>query len=130
MRPAASLRVLGVLLMFFSATMLVPLAVSLYYRDGEYLTFGLGFLIVLVSGASIWFPARNNRRDLRIRDGFLITSLFWLGLGVAGSVPFFIAHSELDLSPSEALFESISGLTTTGATVITSLDHLPRWRNW
>ncbi len=112
--------------MFFSATMLVPLAVSLYYRDGEYLTFGLGFLIVLVSGASIWFPARNNRRDLRIRDGFLITSLFWLGLGVAGSVPFFIAHSELDLSPSEALFESISGLTTTGATVITSLDHLPR----
>ena len=58
--------------MFFSATMLVPVAVSLYYRDGEYLTFGLGFLIVLVSGASIWFPARNNRRDLRIRDGFLI----------------------------------------------------------
>lgn len=126
MQPAASFRVLGILLMYFSATMLVPLAVSAIYRDGEYITFGLGFLIVWASGVAIWFPTRKQQRDLRIRDGFLITSLFWLGLGVAGAVPLLIDHAELNLTPTEALFESISGLTTTGATVITRLDDLPK----
>jgi trk system potassium uptake protein TrkH len=125
MRLATSLRVLGVLLMLFSATMLVPLAVSLWYQDGEHQMFSLAFLIVLVSGLVFWLPTYRDRRELRIRDGFLITSLFWLGLGVAGSVPFILTSSELQLSAVDAVFESISGLTTTGATVITGLDELP-----
>ena len=126
MRPAASLRVLGVLLMIFSATMLVPFGVSVFYQDGEYQTFILAFMIVLSSGMAIWLPTSRSRSELRIRDGFLITSLFWLGLGLAGSVPFLIAESELGITPAEAVFESVSGLTTTGATVITGLDILPK----
>ncbi len=125
MRLATSLRVLGVLLMLFSATMLVPLAVSLWYQDGEHQMFFLAFLIVLVSGLVFWLPTYRDRRELRVRDGFLITSLFWLGLGIAGSVPFILTSSELQLSTVDAVFESISGLTTTGATVITGLDELP-----
>jgi trk system potassium uptake protein TrkH len=126
MRLATSLRVLGALLMIFSATMLVPLAVSLWYRDGEHAVFTYAFLIVLVSGLAFWLPTFRDRRELRIRDGFLITALFWLGLGIAGSVPFMLTASEPHLSGVEAIFESISGLTTTGATVITGLDTLPR----
>ena len=126
MRPTASLRVLGILLMSFSGTMLLPLTVSVFYQDGEHVTFSLAFLIVLAAGLTFWLPTYHIQRELRIRDGFLITSMFWLGLGLAGSVPFIIASSELDLSPSEAIFESISGLTTTGATVITGLDELPK----
>jgi trk system potassium uptake protein TrkH len=126
MRLATSLRVLGALLMLFSATMLVPLAVSLWYQDGEYEVFLFAFVIVLVSGLVFWLPTYRDRRELRIRDGFLITSLFWLGLGIAGSVPFMLSSSALHLSPVDAIFESISGLTTTGATVITGLDTLPQ----
>lgn len=125
MRLATSLHVLGVLLMLFSATMLVPLLVSLWYDDGEALTFGYAFLIVLLSGLGIWLPTFRDRHELRIRDGFLITSLFWLGLGLAGSVPFILADIELNMSINDAIFESISGLTTTGATVMTGLDTLP-----
>jgi trk system potassium uptake protein TrkH len=133
MRLATSLRVLGVLLMLFSATMLVPFAVSLWYEDGQSLVFFTAFSIVMVSGLLFWLPTYNDRQELRIRDGFLITSLFWLGLGIAGSVPFMLLSSGLDLSSStlqlssiDAIFESISGLTTTGATVITGLDLLPK----
>jgi trk system potassium uptake protein TrkH len=126
MRPTASLRVLGILLMSFSCTMLIPLAVSTYYDDGEFYTFSQAFLIVLAAGLAFWLPTYRNQRELRIRDGFLITSMFWLGLGLAGAVPFIIASSELNLSASEAIFESISGLTTTGATVITGLDDMPK----
>ncbi len=126
MRLATSLRVLGALLMIFSATMLVPLAVSLWYQDGEHAVFSYAFLIVLVSGLLFWLPTFRERRELRIRDGFLITSLFWLGLGIAGSVPFMLTAAEPNLTAIEAIFESISGLTTTGATVITGLDSLPR----
>ena len=126
MRLAASLRVLGVLLMLFSATMLVPLVVSLWYGDGEPLTFVYAFLIILLLGLLFWLPTYSDRHELRIRDGFLITSLFWLGLGLAGSVPFMLASSELGMSLTDAVFESISGLTTTGATVITGLDTLPK----
>jgi trk system potassium uptake protein TrkH len=125
MRIATSLRVLGALLMLFSVTMLGPLAVSLWYGDGEEAVYIYSFLIILVSGLVFWLPTFRDRRELRIRDGFLITSLFWLGLGIAGSVPFLLTLSTLQLTVIEAIFESISGLTTTGATVIIGLDDLP-----
>jgi trk system potassium uptake protein TrkH len=64
-------------------------------------------------------------QELRIRDGFLIVVLFWVGLGLAGALPFVLAE-EPRLSITDAVFESMSGLTTTGATVIVGLDHLPK----
>ena len=67
----------------------------------------------------------NVRHELRIRDGFLITSLFWTVLGLFGALPFALTEP-LNLTLTEAIFESISGLTTTGATVIVGLDDLPR----
>ena len=124
MHFAIIFRILGVLLMLFSVTHLVPLAVSILYQDGVHIHFLLSFFFTFIVGLTIWVPVYKASADLRTRDGFLITAMFWLVLGVFGSVPFLL-NTELNLSMADAIFESISGLTTTGATVITGLDHLP-----
>lgn len=118
-------RVLGVLLMIFSITLLPPLGISLWYQDDHHQAFLAAFAITFVTGLCIWLPVYKARHDLQTRDGFLITALFWSVLGLFGSLPFYIS-SELNASFTDALFESISGLTTTGATVFTGLDFLPK----
>ena len=125
MNAAMIFRILGILLMLFSFTHLVPLAVSIVYHDGEYMAFLLSFLITFIVGLIIWVPVYHVRRELKTRDGFLVTSLFWTVLGLFGAIPLMV-NGHTPLSPSDAIFESISGLTTTGATVITGLDHLPK----
>jgi|AntDeeMinimDraft_4_1070355.scaffolds.fasta_scaffold00014_91 trk system potassium uptake protein TrkH len=129
MRYAVIARILGLLMMLFSLTLLPPVAISLLYDDGQALAFLEGFLIVLVLGTLVWWPTRHNTMELRVRDGFLITSLFWIVLSLAGSVPFFLS-SEPKMHYVDALFEAVSGLTTTGATVLTGLDELPRSILW
>jgi len=111
--------------MVFSLSMLPSIFVSLIYDDGAHNAFIIGFLLVLCAGFAMWLPVRNRAKELRTRDGFLITVMFWLVLGVAGSIPLFLAPA-VDLSYTDAFFESFSGLTTTGATVITGIDELPK----
>jgi len=119
------LRILGVLLMLFSFTQLPPLIVSWYYQDGVMYSFFTTFLLTLLSGFVLWAPVMTNREELRTRDCFLVVTLFWTVLGAFGSFPFIFTAS-LDMTVTDALFESISGLTTTGATVLSGLDSLPR----
>ncbi|MGA0938778.1 MAG: TrkH family potassium uptake protein [Litorivicinaceae bacterium] len=111
--------------MLFSLTMLPPIGISVIFDDGQIPLFGAAAGLIFGAGFISWLPARRQKRDLRIRDGFVITVLFWLVLGSAGSVPLALSE-QLNLSMTDALFESISGLTTTGATVIVGLDHLPK----
>jgi trk system potassium uptake protein TrkH len=118
-------RVLGLLLTIFSLSMLPPIAFSLYFQDGMVGDFIESFIVVAVVGLALWFPARKSKRDLRLRDGFLIVASFWIVLGVFGSAPFLLADS-LDIGFTDAVFESISGLTTTGATVLYGLDDMPK----
>jgi len=118
------LRILGILLMIFSITMLPPIAISLSYDDGAELAFLSAFLITLLTGFFMWIPVYRVRDDLRTRDGFLITVLFWSVLGLFGAFPLMLADNP-HLSVVDAVFESLSGLTTTGATVITGIDNLP-----
>tara|TARA_R110002110_G_scaffold205066_7_gene417070 strand:- start:204098 stop:205546 length:1449 start_codon:yes stop_codon:yes gene_type:complete len=125
MHLTVSLRILGILLMLFSSAMLIPLAMAVWADDHTIAGFLSALCITFFSGLLMWLPVRNDRHDLRIRDGFLITSLFWTVLGLFGALPFALTDT-LDLTPTEAIFESISGLTTTGATVIVGLDDLPR----
>lgn len=125
MHISITLRILGILLMLFSLTMLAPVLVALLYDENTVQEFGVALGITTAAGFLLWLPARNSRHELRTRDGFLITTLFWTVLGLFGSIPFML-HSSLALSPTDAIFESISGLTTTGATVITGLDDLPK----
>ncbi|MCB1665930.1 MAG: TrkH family potassium uptake protein [Pseudomonadales bacterium] len=119
-------RILGVLLMLFSILANLPsMLVSLIYDDGEIPSFATSLLITFVTGFVLWFLTLRARKELRTRDGFLIVTLFWTVLGVFGSLPFFFSL-ELPLSITDAVFESISGLSTTGATVIVGLDTLPQ----
>jgi trk system potassium uptake protein TrkH len=118
-------RILGLLLMLFSLTMLPPIAVSLYYADGEWRAFIDAFLIVLAIGLAIWWPTRHERRELRLRDAFLIVALFWVVLGLAGAVPLLVSKNP-EMSFTDAVFEAVSGFTTTGATVLVGLDGLPQ----
>ena len=110
--------------MLFSLTMLPPLLVSHLYQDGTAQPF-LGALVLLLGlGALIWLPVWQRQEELKLRDGFLVVVLFWTVLGLSGALPF-ILSSEPHLSVTDAVFESVSGLTTTGATVIVGLDDLP-----
>ena len=117
-------RLLGLMLMLFSITLLPPAAVSLLYSDGQMHVFLDGMVAALVLGCLMWLPARHFRHELRVRDGFLIVVLFWVVLGLAGALPFAFSVKP-EMSITDAVFESFSGLTTTGATVITGLDNLP-----
>ena len=124
MHYAIIFRVLGILLMLFSLTLLPPIGVSLWYHDQAVNAFFYSFLIIFGCGFLLWLPVYNNQQDLRTRDGFLITALFWSVLGLAGSLPLMI-NEVSHLSLVDAVFEAISGLTTTGATVIIGIDELP-----
>ncbi len=118
-------RILGLLLMMFSVTMLPPIIVSLIYSDGAWLSFAEGFGLTLAAGLVLWLPVRKVRKELRLRDGFLVVAAFWTVLGSFGAAPLYFDDS-LTMSLTDAIFESMSGLTTTGATVLTGLDLLPR----
>ena len=118
-------RLLGLLLMLFSATLLPPILVALLYGDGQLPVFLYGMVAVFMAGGLLWLPARKHRYELRVREGFLFVTLFWVVLGLAGALPFVFAANP-HLSITNAVFESFSGLTTTGATVITGLDDLPQ----
>ena len=117
-------RVLGYLVMLFSLTMLSPIPFSLYFGDGTWTAFVGSFLVILGSGAVIWYPVRDEERELRLRDGFLVVALFWVVLGLFGAAPLLLSEDP-SMRFTDAVFESVSGLTTTGATVLAGLDSLP-----
>ncbi|MDZ7668378.1 MAG: TrkH family potassium uptake protein [Gammaproteobacteria bacterium] len=118
------LRVTGILLSLFSTAMLLPVLVAWIYGEDTTQSFAIAFAVTLGAGLAM-FLASRERRELRSGDGFFITVLFYLGLGLFGAIPLYLAES-VDVSFTDATFESLSGLTTTGATVLTGLDDLPR----
>ena len=117
-------RILGLLLVLFSLTMVPPLAVAWFSADGNVVSFAIAMAVILGGGIVLWLPARKHRRELRIRDGFLVVA-FWVVLGLSGTLPFLLLD-EPAMSVADAVFEAVSRLTTTGATVITGIDSLPR----
>ncbi|MFN3587625.1 MAG: potassium transporter TrkG [Moraxellaceae bacterium] len=117
------LRLLGVLMLMYSATLLPPFLLSLYYEDGSATAFSVAFLQIVSLGLALWWPNRRQRDELTPRDGFVVVLLFWLVFGSIGAFPFLLApHHRLDLV--DALFESFSGLTGSGASVIPDVDNI------
>ena len=118
-------RMIGIMLMMFSGTLLIPVIVSMIFNDNNLMTFIYSFFIILVVASILYFPniGINSTTDIKAKEGFLIVVSFWVVLSFFGSIPF-IMDNQLSLSFTDALFESISGWTTTGATVITNIDDL------
>ena len=118
-------RIVGFLIAASSLMMLPPALVSWGYRDGTAPVFMACAGILLAAGLAIWFPVRKVHKDLRIKHGFLIVVCAWLAWVLVGALPFVLLTNP-HLSYIDAVFESMSGLTTTGATIITDIDILPR----
>jgi trk system potassium uptake protein len=117
------LAILGGILMVFSATMLVPLAFAYFGNDAGLAAYDGAIAITFGAGLVLFTLFRRYRRELQPRDGFLLVSLVWTVLPAFGTLPL-LFHLP-DLSFTDAYFEAMSGLTTTGATVLTGLETLP-----
>ena len=116
------IRVFGVLLMGFALTLLVPLVLSWAWRDGATSAYDEAFLIAFGTGAALWWATHREQRELKVRDGFLMVAMVWTLLPVFACLPLML---QLGISFTDAYFEAVSGLTTTGATVLPNLDQLP-----
>jgi trk system potassium uptake protein TrkH len=123
------IRILGLLVALLSVTMLPPALVSMIYRDGGGVPFLLGFLWCLITGFVAWYPNRYEKTDLRAREGFLIVVLFWLVLASFSAIPLILLEQP-SLTVTDAFFESFSGLTTTGATILNHIEGLPHSVLW
>ncbi len=117
-----TVRVFGILLMGFSVAMLVPLALSWALDDGAQSAYDEAFAISFLSGLGLWWTARHARAELKIRDGFLMVVMVWTVLPAYAGLPLIL---QLDISFTDAYFEAVSGLTTTGSSVLPNLDKLP-----
>ena len=123
MRLLAVLHDLSLVIMLFSACMLLPLAFSFILADAALHIYFRSVLLTLASGALLWAATRKAQRELQARDGFLLVALVWTVLPAFATLP--LLGQLPDLSFTDAYFEAISGLTASGATVLSGLDSLP-----
>lgn len=126
---------LGMLLIVFSATYVMPVIASLIYRDGALQEFLLAMVITFLSGCLMWVLTRRHKSELSVRHGYLLVVLVWAAMPFFAMLPLLLLIN--GLSFTDAYFEAMSGLSTTGATVLTGLDNLAPsinlWRhelNW
>lgn len=128
MHYKAVLKVVGILFAMFSISLLPPLAISFFSShpsDDTFPAFLISFIAILATGIAIWLPVRKNREQLGPREGFLTVAAFWFSLVTIGTLPFLLSQN-LEINFTDAFFESMSGLTTTGATVLTGIDDWPK----
>ncbi|MDR3417729.1 MAG: potassium transporter TrkG [Nevskia sp.] len=122
---------LGLLLMAFASAYAAPVAAALLYGDGALRPFALAGAADLLIGLALWRFTRPFARDLKSRDGYLLVALAWILTAASAAVPLLL--SVPGLSFSQAYFEAMSGVTTSGATVLSGIDDLPHavklWRH-
>lgn len=134
LRPVVA--VLGAILAVFGLTMTVPLATAWVAEDGTLGIWPAPMALTVIVGLALWLPSRRRRRELQPRDGVLLVVLVWSVLPLFASFPLlgYAERADLEMSFTDAYFEAVSGLTTTGATVMTGLDALPAsvnvWRTF
>ncbi|CAL4042040.1 potassium transporter TrkG [Buchnera aphidicola] len=118
-------KIIGLLIILFSFTIWIPYILSLIYSDHIEKIFSMTFFISFFIGLLLWLPTRKIKSNIHTREGFMIVVLFWIVLGSIGSLPF-IFYEKLNISITDAFFESFSGLTTTGSTTLIYLDLFPK----
>ncbi len=123
MRLLAVLHLLSLVLVLFAVCMLVPLGFSLALLDGAHLAHAKALTATAAAGGALWAVSHRAGRELQVRDGFLLVALVWTVLPAFATLPLLLQLH--DLSFTDAYFEAVSGLTASGATVLSGLDHLP-----
>ena len=116
--------IIGLLLATLALIMLVPAAVDAFAGNPDWEVFAISAGVTLFVGIAMALTSRAGAMHLSIRQAFLMTTLSWLAIALFASLPFH--YSGLSLSFTDAFFEAMSGITTTGSTVITELDRAPR----
>src|SRR6202034_4590663 len=122
--------VFALVMMVFSVTMLAPLVMAVWALDAALWSFVISALATFILGALLWLATRRFRRELKTRDGLMLVALTWVALPAVAAMPLLIY---LPLNFTQSYFEAASGLTTTGATVLSGLEYLPHsinlWRH-
>ena len=130
-RALTVIHALGMMLILFSITYLLPIITALIYQDGTLDDFARAMLMTFLSGALMWFVTRRFKGELSIRHGYLLVVVMWTAIPAFATLPLLMVLP--NLSFTDAYFETMSGLTTTGGTVLTGLDNLPQainlWRH-
>ena len=121
MNPKSILNLFSILVLFFSLSFVLPIIVSILFNDGALFLFLKTLVTILSIGLIGLVITRNVKSELSQKDGFVIIVMFWVVLSLAGAIPFYLSGMSL----IDSIFESMSGITTTGATVISNLDGLP-----
>ena len=132
MRWGYILRAIGILILFFGITMTVPLIVGLVYADQSALPIGFAMAITTICGLILFLSCRGqNVDDIRQREGMAVVAIGWTALGLFGALPFYFSGNEFTFT--NAVFESVSGFSTTGASILTNIEALPKglllWRS-
>ncbi len=117
-----TLHVLGGLMVFLGATLLLPIPFALYYRDGQFGTFALSAAITATTGIAL-FALFRGRGEVALREGFAVVTFGWIGFALFGSLPYLFSGSLP--SPVDAFFEAMSGFATAGASVFTNVEAVP-----
>ncbi|TCN75124.1 potassium transporter TrkG [Shewanella fodinae] len=105
--------------------MIVPFLIGFIYQESSYIPFLFTFFLSFSIGAAGWKATSQSDKTLQARDGFIVVVLFWVIFSAISTMPFYI-DSRLEMSFTDALFEGISGITTTGASVLDNIDNLPK----
>ncbi len=123
-------RILGALLLFLAAVLLLPLPFSFYYNDGAWPAFVFSAIICLIGGG-LMFGLSKSRAELSVREGFAVVTFGWTFFAIFGALPYLLSGAIP--SPLDAFFETMSGFTTTGSTILTEIESLPKsllfWRS-
>ncbi len=123
--------ILGLLLLIEGISMLLPLGVSLYYNEPDIFALFLSSGLTIFAGALMWYSTRRGNKSIGKKEGYIIVSLVWIIFSLFGSLPFVI--SGYIESYTDAFFETISGFTTTGASILNDIERLPHgllfWRS-
>ena len=122
--------VFALVMMVFSVTMLAPLIMAVWQMDPALWSFVISAVATFVLGALLWLGTRSFKRELKTRDGLMLVALTWVALPAVAGFPLW---SYLPINFTDAYFEAASGLTTTGGTVLSGLEFLPKsinlWRH-
>tara|TARA_B100001123_G_C15342338_1_gene1035526 strand:+ start:1398 stop:2846 length:1449 start_codon:yes stop_codon:yes gene_type:complete len=125
------LYVIGILLCLTAASMTLPMFIDLIHENSDWEVFMFTGIVTLIFGLILIFSFKSKTKKISLRQAFLLTVVSWISVAFFASIPF--CYAETQLTFTNAFFESISGVTTTGATVIEGLDNLPKgillWRS-